>query len=125
MLEERSYRDQGREGSIRPAPEVSPLSSVGTVQYRPDYPGLSEMALDRQYAAASVEKHYMALYRRLLDRQTSDLRVFVINRAADYVLGKEGIYWVTSGPFSPARPRRVNAGARFGRRIAQLPRRIT
>lgn len=51
----------------------------------------------------------MALYRRLLARETCDLRVFVINRAADYVLGKEGVYWVTPGPYSPGRPRRVDA----------------
>ncbi len=61
------------------------------------------MALSREFAA-NVEKHYLALYRRMLQRETADLRVFVINRAANFVLGKEGVYWVTPGPYSPVGP---------------------
>lgn len=107
-LDERSYRTKAEKAAFAQRLRFLLLALWERFNTGQTIPGSPEMSLDREFAA-NVEKHYMALYRRLLDRETSDLRVFVINRAADYVLGKEGVYWVTPGPYSPGRERRVDA----------------
>jgi hypothetical protein len=107
-LEERAYRTKAEKAAFAQRLRFLLLALWQRFNTGQTIPGSPEMALDREFAA-NVEKQYMALYRRLLERETADLRVFVINRAADYVLGKEGIYWVTPGSYSPARPRRVDA----------------
>jgi hypothetical protein len=107
-LEARSYRTKAEKEAFAQRLNFLLLALWTRFHTGPGIPGSPEMALERQFAA-NVEEHYMALYRRLLEDETRDLRVFVINRAADYVLGKEGVYWVTPGPYAPGHGRRVDA----------------
>ena len=82
----------------------------------PTIPGMPEMALDAS-PHATVVGEFMPLYERTVREEIEASRNFILQRAADFVLGKRGQVWLLS-------ENRVTRGRRADAELEEMLREL-